>query len=664
MIIAAVFCLTLFNRVGKGGDSDFVFSGTIQALPGSAGLIGEWTVSGRKVRVGTFTQIMRDGAVQIVVGTNVKVEGFLQTNGSVTAKKIEVIQASKGSNISYSGKVEALPAKTGRLGDWKVGGVTVRVGPTTYIKQEKAPVATGDRIKVEGARRADGSVDAYKIEANSEVDDDDDGVFEFRGAIESLPNSPGRIGQWSVGGRKVNVTPATSIKPDNVTVAIGCIVKVRGLMRSDGQGGQGGQGNQGSLIDAREIVVESRGGGGGSMVEFQGAVETLPGTAGQIGAWTVSGRRVNVAATTKIELESGPVTVGSAVEIRGALLPDGSVNAMKIEVENAADPGRFFGKIEALPSALNLIGDWLVGGRTIRVTAPTRIERKYGLVVVGAFVEIRGAIQPDGSIAATRIEVKQGSAGGAYMNYNPATTVSAASYQEDNAPESIVTAFGSNMSSTTAFATSQPLPLSLGDVSVVVDGKQARLFFVAPNQINYQVPPDTPLGLANVVVMNKGQAVLQGTILVSSVALSLFTADASGLGPPAGLLLRVRADGQQVYESLARLDTSRNRIVPAPIARRPGEQLFLILFGSGLRCSVDTDRNSGNGVAENVQATIGGVNAQTLFAGIAPGFVGLEQCNIRIPDNAPANPSTQVVIRARDLSNNLKQANTLTISLQ
>ncbi|MGH9940293.1 MAG: hypothetical protein ACREAM_28970, partial [Blastocatellia bacterium] len=181
--------------------------------------------------------------------------------------------------------------------------------------------------------------------------------------------------------------------------------------------------------------------------------------------------------------------------------------------------------------------------------------------------------------------------------------------------------------------------------------------------LNYLVPSDTPSGLANVVVTNKGQAILQGTILVSSVALSLFTADASGTGAPAGLLLRVRANGQQVFESLARFD-AQNRIVPAPIARRAGEQLFLILFGTGLKLAANTDGNSGNGAAENVQVSVGGVNAQVIFAGTAPGFVGLEQLNVRIPDNAPANPNTPVVVRARDLTNNLKQANTVTISLQ
>jgi uncharacterized protein (TIGR03437 family) len=144
----------------------------------------------------------------------------------------------------------------------------------------------------------------------------------------------------------------------------------------------------------------------------------------------------------------------------------------------------------------------------------------------------------------------------------------------------------------------------------------------------------------------------------------LFTADASGTGAPAGLLLRVRANGQQVFESLVRFDAARNKLVPAPIVRRAGEQLFLILFGSGLKQSPNTDGNASNGVAENVQVTIGGVNSQVIFAGPAPGFAGLEQINVRIPDAAPSNPSTSVVVKAKDLLGNLKEANPVIISLQ
>ncbi len=629
-------------------DGDFEFRGVIESLPSTAGFIGDWMVSGRKVSVTADTEIEQEDG-QVVVGATVEVEGLVQTDGSVIAQEIEV-ESGPGMEFKFTGTVEVLPDTMGRIGDWTVSGAVVHVTPTTMIEQDDAPVAVGVKVEVKGAKRADGSVDAFEIEVES--DRDDDGQVEFKGTIESLPDTPGRIGEWSVGGRKVNVTASTRIKPDAASVAIGFFVQVKGTQRPDGS------------IDATEIEVKSRGGGGGSFVEFHGAVEMLPGTPGQIGVWTVSGRMVNVSANTKIKSEDGPVAVGSKVEVKGSLQADSSINAVKIEVDDRDDEFEFKGTIESLPSTADLVGDWKVSGRTVHVTASTEIERKYGMVMVGAFVEVEGALQSDGSVNATEIEVKQGRAGGAYMNYKPVTTVSAASYRDDNAPGSIVSAFGAGMSASTAAATTLPLPLSLGDVSVIVDGKQARLFFVSPSQINYQVPSNLPSGAANVVVMNRGQMVAQGAIEVSSVALSLFTANASGTGVPAGLLLRVRANGQQALEPLARFDAGLRQFVPAPIARQTGEQLFLILFGTGLQLAGNTDGNAANGVAENVQVSIGGVNAPVIFAGKAPGFAGLEQLNVRIPDNAPANPATPVVVQARDRLNNLKQANTVTISLQ
>jgi hypothetical protein len=234
------------------------------------------------------------------------------------------------------------------------------------IKQEGAPVAVGVKVEVEGSKRADGSVDAFKIEVKSDIDDDDnDGEIEFKGAIESLPDTPGRIGEWSVGGRKVNVTANTQIEPNVAAVAIGFIVEVHGLKRPDGS------------IDAKEIEVKSRDGRGGNFVQFHGTVETLPGTPGQIGVWKVSGRMVNVAANTKIETDGFPVAVGSKVEVKGALQADGSINAVKIDVEDrddADDEFEFKGIIESLPSTPDLVGDWKVSGRTVRVNAATEIS--------------------------------------------------------------------------------------------------------------------------------------------------------------------------------------------------------------------------------------------------------------------------------------------------
>ena len=45
-----------------------------------------------------------------------------------------------------------------------------------------------------------------------------------------------------------------------------------------------------------------------------------------------------------------------------------------------------------------------------------------------------------------------------------------------------------------------PLPTSLADITVLVDGKPAPLFFVSPTQINYQVPENTAFGTRGNVV--------------------------------------------------------------------------------------------------------------------------------------------------------------------
>jgi uncharacterized protein (TIGR03437 family) len=207
-------------------------------------------------------------------------------------------------------------------------------------------------------------------------------------------------------------------------------------------------------------------------------------------------------------------------------------------------------------------------------------------------------------------------------------SVSAANYGGEVAADSIVAAFGPNLADSVAVASTVPLPTTLGGASIKVTDsrgvtRDAPLFFVSPNQINYLIPAETAPGVAQVVTYKGSAPAATGSAIVNPYAPALFTANATGQGVPAAAVFRVRADGSQSYEALASFDAAQQRFVPVPIDLGPaGDQVFLILFGTGFRTRVEQ---------ETVSAAIGDEFSEVLFAGAAPGFIGLDQANLRLP---------------------------------
>jgi uncharacterized protein (TIGR03437 family) len=210
----------------------------------------------------------------------------------------------------------------------------------------------------------------------------------------------------------------------------------------------------------------------------------------------------------------------------------------------------------------------------------------------------------------------------------PVTSVSAASYSASElATESIVAAFGIDLATSVQIATTVPLPTSLGGTSVKVKDsagaeRLASLFFVGPQQVNYQLPPETAAGLAQVTITSGDAKVSTGTTAISAVAPGLFSANSSGQGVAAAVALRVKTDGAQIFELVAVFDGAQGKFVSAPLDLGPeGEQLFLIMFGTGLRFRSNPSE---------VKIKIGGVDSEVLFAGAQGGFVGLDQVNVRV----------------------------------
>lgn len=223
--------------------------------------------------------------------------------------------------------------------------------------------------------------------------------------------------------------------------------------------------------------------------------------------------------------------------------------------------------------------------------------------------------------------------------------VNAASYDTTVAPGSIGALFGNGLTTQGAqVATGLPLPTALAGLSVTINGLAAPLFFASANQVNLQVPSGVAAGTASIQVFRNGVTapVATGTVTVAEAAPGIFTADLSGKGQAIAL----------------NSDFSRN----ADFNRYPGARPeatgnFVIIYATGVGNTnplvPDGQAAPGNTLAQATGATnvtIGGVAAQVLFSGLAPGFVGLWQINAVLPTGLPTNLTTNLTIELKGKS--------------
>jgi len=234
--------------------------------------------------------------------------------------------------------------------------------------------------------------------------------------------------------------------------------------------------------------------------------------------------------------------------------------------------------------------------------------------------------------------------------------VNAASYQTLLAGNTIASLFGTNLAGSTASALVIPLPMSLGGVSVLVDGTPAPLFYVSPTQINFQMPwrllNQTQTAIA---VVSGGASSGAAMVSLTPVGPSIFTLNSQGSGQGAILF------------------SSVNTFV-APAGSVPGSQAQPGMAGSGISvyCTglgavnsgtfAFSDGGASNGadkITGNATVTIGGVNAPVSYAGVGPGFVGLYQVNVTIPSGTVSGSAIPVVLTVNGIA-----SNTVTIAVQ
>jgi uncharacterized protein (TIGR03437 family) len=195
--------------------------------------------------------------------------------------------------------------------------------------------------------------------------------------------------------------------------------------------------------------------------------------------------------------------------------------------------------------------------------------------------------------------------------------LNSASFEGAVASGSLASLFGTNLSPGAQIAVRLPLPTQMNATTVLVNGVAAPLLFAGPGQINFQVPPGTRVP-ATVVVRYAGVESAPQSLPLFDSAPGIFTLSQDGRGQ--GAIIRV-GTGQ----------------IAAPNNAVAADE-FLAIFCTGLG-----DLNG----APSPQVTIGGRSAEVTFFGDAPGFVGLNQVNARVPTGVTPGPAVPLRLTHR-----------------
>jgi uncharacterized protein (TIGR03437 family) len=220
---------------------------------------------------------------------------------------------------------------------------------------------------------------------------------------------------------------------------------------------------------------------------------------------------------------------------------------------------------------------------------------------------------------------------GAFLN--PLGVVNAASSAPAGNPISpgeFVTLYGTGLAKSNQTA-APPYPASLNGVSVLINNKPAPLYFVSPTQLNVLVPFATTGPTATIVVQNGSVNSNIVTVPVAATSPGIYALDQSGGG--GGAILH--ADYSVV-----------NAAKPAV----GGETVLIYLTGLGTMTPTLTDGTAGNvntlyRADADVVVYVGGQPATVLFKGQAPGYPGLYQLNVTLPQFLKASGNLPLAIQ-------------------
>jgi uncharacterized protein (TIGR03437 family) len=211
-----------------------------------------------------------------------------------------------------------------------------------------------------------------------------------------------------------------------------------------------------------------------------------------------------------------------------------------------------------------------------------------------------------------------------WPEFMPAGLVNGATFQQEAlVPGSLVSLFG----------------LNLNGATVQFDTISAPVLYSSSSQLNLQVPWEL-----------QGKSSTSVTATANNVS-SAPQAFSVGLAAPGIFSLGAPQGGQGAITNAAGV------VVNANSPAHAGD--YLEIYCNGLGAVSNTPQTGTGSVASplsrligNAAVTIGGVGAPVSFAGLTPGFIGLYQVNVQVPQGVVAGDGVPVVVTTGGISSN------------
>ena len=211
------------------------------------------------------------------------------------------------------------------------------------------------------------------------------------------------------------------------------------------------------------------------------------------------------------------------------------------------------------------------------------------------------------------------------------------------APGGIVAVFGDGfLSGEPQQAKALPLPTELGGVRVLVNDKPVPVYFASANQINFQLPYDTPAGIVTVRVEKSGQRGNAVSVAIGRSVPRLLRLNIADYG------IVVNGDGSFPIPPTTGVNSH-----PAKV----GDTLVIYALGLGqTNPAVESGVASpssplgrargGYRVSFGSPSPFGGSSAEVtpLYVGLTPNFVGLYQINVTIPQDTPKGSAVPIAL--------------------